>query len=45
MKEFRALKLGTVKLEAGRGVLTLKATDIPGQSVMDLRQLNLTLKK
>jgi hypothetical protein len=45
LKEFRVLKLGSVKLDSGRGVLTLKATDIPGKCVMDLRQLNLTLRK
>jgi arylsulfatase A-like enzyme len=43
LKEFRGLKLGTVKLAAGRGLLTLRATDIPGASVMDLRLLTLSL--
>jgi arylsulfatase A-like enzyme len=43
MKEFRPLSLGTVRLEKGRGTLTLRATDIPGAHVMDLRALTLTL--
>jgi len=43
MKEFRPLNLGTVRLEAGRGPLTLRAVNIPGQSVMDLRAITLTL--
>jgi arylsulfatase A-like enzyme len=42
MKEFRPLRLGTMRLEAGRGPLTLRAVDIPGDSVMDVRMLTLT---
>ena len=45
MKEFHLLQLGTVRLEKGRGQLTLRATQIPGKSVMDMRQLTLTLRK
>ena len=45
MKEFRPLRLGTMKLEKGRGLLTLRATDIPGGYVMDVRRINLTLQK
>ena len=45
MKEFRPLKLGTMQLERGRGLLTLRASQIPGKSVMDMRLLTLTLKK
>lgn len=45
MKEFRPLALGTVQLEKGRGLLTLRALQIPGASVMDVRRLNLTLRK
>jgi arylsulfatase A-like enzyme len=45
MKEFRALTLGTMRLEKGRGPLTLRALKVPGQSVMDVRQINLTLRK
>jgi len=44
MKEFRGLNLGVMRLEKGRGLLTLRALKIPGQSVMDVRQLNLTLR-
>jgi arylsulfatase A-like enzyme len=43
MKEFRPLKFGPVRLEQGRGPLVLRATDIPGKSVMDLRAITLTL--
>jgi arylsulfatase A-like enzyme len=45
MKGFRALTLGTMRLEKGRGPLTLRALKVPGQSVMDVRQINLTLRK
>ena len=45
MKEFRPLKLGTIRLEKGRGPLTLRALEMPGQSVMDVRAIYLTLKK
>ena len=44
MKEFRPLNFGTVRLEKGRGELTLRALRVPGQSVMDVRRVNLTLK-
>jgi arylsulfatase A-like enzyme len=44
MKEFRPLRLGTVRLEAGRGPLALRAVDIPGKTVMDLRRVTLTLQ-
>ena len=44
MKEFRTLNLGTVRLEKGRGPLMLRATDIPGGSVMDMRALTLILQ-
>jgi hypothetical protein len=42
MKEFRPLRLGTMRLEEGRGDLTLRAIAIPGDSVMDVRMLTLT---
>ena len=45
MKEFHLLDLGTMHLEKGRGLLTLRATQIPGKTVMDLRRLTLTLRK
>jgi arylsulfatase A-like enzyme len=43
MKEFRTLKLGDVNLKPGQGPLTLRALDIPGKSVMDVRRVTLTL--
>ncbi|MFM7059549.1 MAG: hypothetical protein ACKO2P_21770 [Planctomycetota bacterium] len=45
MKEFRTLVLGDIHLTAGHGDLILKAVRIPGQSVMDLRRLTLTLRQ
>jgi hypothetical protein len=44
MKEFHPLKLGTMHLEKGRGLLTLSALEIPGANVMDVRLVTLTLK-
>jgi arylsulfatase A-like enzyme len=41
-KDFRPLKLGRIRLEKGGGVLTLKATEIPGSQVMDFRLMMLT---
>lgn len=43
MKEFRTLVLGQVALPAGNGPLTLRAIDIPGETVMDVRRITLTL--
>jgi hypothetical protein len=43
MKEFRPLRLGTLRLEKGRGLLTLRAREVPGRYVMDVRRINLTL--
>lgn len=43
MKEFRTLKLGEITLAAGEGSLTLRAIEIPGTSVMDVRRVTLTL--
>jgi arylsulfatase A-like enzyme len=45
MKEFHSLGLGTITLEKGRGPLTLRAREIAGKTVMDMRQLTLTLRK
>ena len=42
MKDFHPLNAGTIHLEKGRGLMTLRALTIPGKSVMDLRQINLT---
>jgi len=44
MRDFRPLNLGTIKLEAGRGLLSLRALEIPGQTVMEVRRVTLTLK-
>ncbi len=44
MKEFRSMHLGEIQLPAGRGDLVLRAPEIPGKSVMDLRRLTLTLR-
>lgn len=43
MKEFRTLKLGEMTLAQGQGTLTLQAREIPGQSVMDVRRVTMTL--
>ena len=43
MKEFRPLKLGEINLETGTAPLTLRALEIPGKSVMDVRRVTLTL--
>jgi len=39
VKDFKPLNMGTFHLKKGEGVLTLKATDIPGGQVMDFRLL------
>jgi hypothetical protein len=43
MKEFRPLPLGEMQLSRGEGTLTLRALEIPGKSVMDVRRVTLTL--
>lgn len=45
MKEFRTLNFGNLRLEKGRGLLTLRALEIVGKSVMDVRQVTLTLRR
>ncbi|HUR56986.1 MAG TPA: arylsulfatase [Opitutaceae bacterium] len=45
MKEFKPLSFGTVKLEQGRGLLTLRATQIAGKQVAEVRLVTLTLQK
>ncbi len=37
VKDFKPLKMGTIKLKKGKGTLTLQATDIPGSQVMEFR--------
>jgi len=36
---------GTLTMAKGRGTLTLRAVDIPGQQVMEVRALTLTLQE
>jgi hypothetical protein len=43
MKEFHTLKLGEITLPSGQAPLTLRALEIPGASVMDVRRVTLTL--
>lgn len=43
MKEFHPQKLGEISLEKGEAPLTLRALEIPGKSVMDVRRVTLTL--
>jgi hypothetical protein len=43
MKDFRTLELGEIDLIAGQGELILRALEMPGRTVMDLRRLTLTL--
>jgi arylsulfatase A-like enzyme len=44
MRDFKAMTLGEIRLEPGKGELRLRATAIPGKGVMDLRRVTLTLK-
>ena len=39
VKDFKPLRLGRMRLQRGRGTLTLRALDIPGSQVMDFRLL------
>ena len=45
VKDFKPLRLGEIKLQQGRGLLTLRALKIPGRQVMDLWALQLNLLK
>ncbi|MGB9624791.1 MAG: arylsulfatase [Phycisphaerae bacterium] len=45
VKDFAPLRLGEMKLRAGRGSLTLRALKVPGSRVMDVRMVVLTLKQ
>jgi len=42
VKDFRPLRLGTIRLEKGRGAMTLRALRIPAKQVADVRYLILT---
>ncbi len=39
VKDFKPLNIGNIHLDQGTGLLTLKATEMPGSSVMDVRLL------
>ncbi len=43
VKDFKPLQMGTFELKAGRGTLTLKALQITGQHVADVRMVTLKL--
>jgi hypothetical protein len=43
VKDFKPLGLGRFRLKAGRGPLALRAVEIPGSQVMDVRYVVLTL--
>lgn len=43
LKPFETLSLGRIRLPAGAGELTLRATEIPGRAAIDLRRLTVTL--
>lgn len=45
VKDFRPMQLGVIHLKPGRGNLTLRALKIPGSQVMELRVLELTLRR
>jgi arylsulfatase A-like enzyme len=45
VKDFKPLSLGRFDLPRGRGVLSLRATAIPGPGVADVRAVELTLVK
>jgi len=42
MKDFAPLKLGVVELQPGRGQLSLRALEVPGKQVMEVRYVTLT---
>ena len=42
VKDFISLKMGTIELESGRDILTLKAIELPGSGGPDVRLLMLT---
>ena len=42
VKDFKSIKLGTIRLEKGKGELTLGALEMPGSQVMDFRLIMLT---
>ena len=45
VKDFKPLRLGTLELSKGRGLLTLRALSVPGRQVMEVRSVMLTLQQ
>jgi hypothetical protein len=45
VKDFKPLNLGVLTMEKGRGLLTLRAVEVSGKQVMDVRAVLLTLQK
>ena len=43
VKDFKPMRLGTLELSKGRGLLTLRALSVAGRQVMDVRSIMLTL--
>jgi arylsulfatase A-like enzyme len=43
-KDFRRWQAGTIELPTGRGLLTLRATDVRGTLIIDLKSISLTLQ-
>ena len=43
VKDFKPLRLGILDLSKGRGPLAIRAVEIPGRRVIDLRAVMLTL--
>ncbi|MDH3246438.1 MAG: arylsulfatase [Saprospiraceae bacterium] len=41
VKDFKPFSLGNIKLQQGKGTMTLKATNIPGQGAVDFRLMML----
>ena len=44
VKDFKPFRLGAISLKKGRGQLSLRAIEIPGKQVMDVRYVTLTLQ-
>jgi hypothetical protein len=42
VKDFRPLRLGTLSLRQGRGQLELRALEVAGRQVADIRRIALT---
>jgi hypothetical protein len=45
VKDFKPLRIGELELRQGRGLLTLRALEVPGKGVIDVRALTLTLMR